>query len=1152
MKPIHILTCSNPIYLVEAAFVSSRKEQIAELRAAIAAQESMRSTLGDATIELSLKPLRSLLESLLAQESLPPERESTPRDQALLAELQRYMPKQLTDKIRASGHIEGERRQVTVVFADLSGFTPLAERLDPEEVTAVVNDCMKELIEAVYQYEGMVHQIIGDCVMAVFGAPIALEDDAERALRAALAMRKRLEGFNERWVEKLEEPLALHIGISSGTVITGNVGTDVRLSYSVMGDTVNVASRLEGVAIRGQILVTQSTYRLTHGIFEFRPLEPVRVQGKKDALAVFELLEPKTQRDAKRGLEGLISPLVGREWERKVMRTAIAATKLGRSALILVYGDAGVGKSRLLAEMRSCESEGVTWLEGRCFASTQTLSYAPILDLLRRHIGITDQQKVEEQQATLRRYVETNFSSDVQVYAVLAQLLALSLTNADQEFLKGLKGEEFRARFFAIVEQGLLSLAKQQPVVVMIDDLHWADASCIDLLASILPLLKRTKLTFMAVTRSRQTPTGLWSKLGPALEECREHLVEIPLQSLSNDESRTLMENLLGGDYSHEPLVAKILDKSEGNPFFLEEVLRSLVESGGLAFDSGKWTLTTFGDVMQVPDTLQGVLLSRLDRLSEELKQLTQKAAVIGRVFQYRILERIASADNSLREQLATLELSGLVRERCVIPELEFIFKHALTQEVAYQTLLTPARRVLHRKVGDALESIFRDRIEEFAGVLAYHFFSAESWQKALEYSIRSGDAAFRVCAYPEARGHYGRALECLKHFEADREHLRQKVEVIVQLVGASLHAGIPEKSLAMLGEAERIAESLNDAVLIARVRLWIGRVHYIGGRLKEAAGYYLKALALAEQLGDPQLTTLPGAVYGRVLLMQGRFKESLQMLSQAIPLLEREKSQHETLFAYVHRGMAQTWLGHYPAGLSDVNRALEIACSSRDQNAEVMARTGLTIIHVLAGEYADGIASAHESLVVAEKSGDIFFRYALNAFIAWGTFGLGRARESLPYWEAARQAVKAFGGRLLLGEWFAALEAESLIEAVDPATGLRRAQEALALSRETESVIGEALAERAIGRAIAASGENQAEALPHIKKSLEICENIGARFEIVRGLLAKGEALFACDNRAEAVETLKQAQTMARECQLEREESIALALMAKINKASP
>ena len=280
---------------------------------------------------------------------------------------------------------------------------------------------------------------------------------------------------------------------------------------------------------------------------------------------------------------------------------------------------------------------------------------------------------------------------------------------------------------------------------------------------------------------------------------------------------------------------------------------------------------------------------------------------------------------------------------------------------------------------------------------------------------------------------------------------------------------------------------------------------------------------------------------------MQGRFKESLQMLNQAIPLLEREKSQHETLFAYVHRGMAQTWLGHYPAGLSDVNRTLEIARSSRDQNAEVMARTGLTIIHVLAGEYADGIASAHEALAVAEKSGDTFFRYALNAFIAWGTFGLGKARESLPYWAAATEAAKAFGGRLLLGEWFAAVEAESLIEAVDPATGLRRAQEALALSQETESIIGEALAERAIGRAIAAGSEGQEEALPHIKRSLEICENIGARFEVVRGLLAQGEALLACDNPTEAAVALTKAQAMARECQLEREESIAQAFMARI-----
>jgi class 3 adenylate cyclase/tetratricopeptide (TPR) repeat protein len=1142
------LLSSHLSNLVEPTVVSSRQEEIAQLRAAIAAQESMRSTLGDATIELSLKPLRSLLETLLAQELLPPDRESTPRDQALFAELQRYMPKQLADKIRASGQIQGDRRQATVVFADLSGFTALGERLDPEEVASVLSDCMKELIEAVYQYEGMVHQIIGDCVMAVFGAPIALEDDAERALRAALAMRERLEAFNKRSIEKLKEPLALHIGINSGTVITGNVGTSVQMSYSIMGDTVNVASRLEGVATPGQILVTQSTCRLTHGIFEFRPLEPIRVQGKKDSLAVFELLEAKTQRDMKRGPDGLISPLVGREWECKVMRKAIAATKLGGSALILVYGEAGVGKSRLLEEVRSRESEGVTWLEGRCFASTQILSYAPILDLLRRHIGIADKQRVEEQQATLHRYIETNFSADPQVYAVLAHLLSLPLAEADVELLKGLNSEEFRGRFFTIVEQGLLSLARQQPVVIMIEDLHWADASCVDLLASILTLLKQTRLTFIIVSRSRQTPTTLWSKLSTALEECRDYLVEIPLQSLSNDESRTLMQALLGGDCLPGPLAAEILDKSEGNPFFLEEVLRSLIESGGLVFDDGKWTLTTPVGVMRVPDTLQGVLLSRLDRLSEDLKQLTQEAAVIGRVFHYRILEQIASASNSLREQLATLELSGLVRERRQIPELEFIFKHALTQEVAYQTLLTPARRVLHRKVGEALESIFRERTEEFTGVLAYHFFSAESWQKALDYSIRSGDAAFRVCAYPEARGHYGRALECLKHLADDSKHLRQKVEVTIHLVGASLQAEVPEKNLTMLLEAEKIAQLLNDQVEVARIQLWIGRVYYYGGKLKEAVAYFRKVLLVTPHPEDSEFASLLGAVLGRALMMQGRFRESVQTLNEAVALLEREKNRHELLFAYVARAIAQTCLGHYAAGLSGLNRTLELAASSHDQNGEVIAHTALAFVQVLAGEYREGIASAQEALAVAEKSGDTYFRYAANAFIAWGTFGLGKAHESLPYWKLAREAAKVFGGRLLLGEWFAAVEAESLIEAIDPATGLHRAQEALELSQDSESIIGEALAERAIGRALAAGKQGPREALPHLIRSVEICDRIGARLELVRSLLAEGAAHLACDNRTRAATVLTQGMAIARECQLEEEESIAQNLLAKLS----
>src|SRR5262249_3346689 len=309
-----------------------------------------------------------------------------------------------------------------------------------------------------------------------------------------------------------------------------------------------------------------------------------------------------------------------------------------------------------------------------------------------------------------------------------------------------------------------------------------------------------------------------------------EHLVEVPLQSLSSDSSRTLVKELLGGDYLPESLAAEILDKSEGNPFFLEEVLRSLIEAGKLIAKGGKWTIAPVSAELRVPDTLQGVLLSRLDRLSEDLKDLIQKASVIGRVFLYRILEKVVGPNAVLNHQLATLETTGLVRERSRLPEIEYIFKHALTQEVAYRTLLAPARKSLHREVGDALESIFRDRLEEFAGVLAYHYFSAESWEKALQYSVQSANTASRLEAYPEVRGHCRRALESVDHLPETPERLVNKVDLILQLVGASLNAESPEKNLSILAKAEVLAESMDDKVRLVRVQLLTGRSHYMAG----------------------------------------------------------------------------------------------------------------------------------------------------------------------------------------------------------------------------------------------------------------------------------------------------------------------------------
>ena len=1124
--------------------MDSRDEQIAQLQAAIAAQEAMRETLGDATVELSLKPLRSLLDSLLAEQAA---QTNEPSREGLLAQLQSYIPKQLAEKIRTSGHVEGERRQVTVIFADVSGFTSLSEKLDPEDVASLMNDCLKELVDAVYQYEGMVDKFIGDCIMAVFGAPIALEDDAERALHAALSMRERLEMFNRRWSDKLEEPLSLHIGINSGTVIAGNVGNDLRMSYTVMGDTVNVASRLEGAATRGQIFVSQSTYRLAAGAFRFRALEPLTVKGKREPLTVYELIDAKIQPERIRGLEGLTSPLVGRDSEIKAIQKAVTATKLGQSAIVLVYGEAGVGKSRLLREVRSADSDESIWLEGRCFAANQTLSYAPILDLLRRHIGITNEQSVEEQQAALRRHVTADFPTKPEVYSILAQLLSLPLTADDTEFVKTLKGEEFRTHLFSIIEQRLRALSEKQPVILLLEDLHWADQSTIELLANVLPLIKQTRLTFINVSRSRHEPTTLWSRLNPVLENYRDYLIEVPLQSLTADSSRTLVRELLGGDYLPESLAAEIFAKAEGNPFFLEEVLRSLIEGGKLVAEGGKWTVAPMSGALSVPDTLQGVLLSRLDRLSEELRQLIQKASVIGRVFLYRILEKVAGARAALDNQLASLETSDLVRERARLPEIEYIFKHALTQEVAYRTLLAPARKALHQEVGNALESVFRDRLEEFAGVLAYHYFAAESWEKALQYSTQSAKAASRLEAYPEVRGHCRRALESLDHLPETPERLVQKVDLILRLVGASLNAESPDKNLAALAKAEAILKTMDDPVRLVRVQLLTGRSHYMAGRTVEAIGYFQKVVAAAPGLGQPQLMAVPGSVIGQALSVQGHFKKALEFFDQAIPLLEATGEQHEMLMALGYRGCGRTYHGRYADAMSDINTVLEMGYAGHDQNAIAMGYSALGWSQLVAGEYAKGIAAARKLLEVAEATGGDIFRYGGNSLLGWGTFRLGHARESLAHWATAHEIAKSLGGRLVFAEFFAPMEAHALLESGDVQAALKKAEEALARSEAEQSIVGEALARCAIGRALVASPERLGEAQAHSAKACEILEGMGATYDLARAVLIDAEIQLAGDNHSSVRTKLERAARLAHECQLTREESVARALLAKL-----
>lgn len=1126
--------------------MSSLEEQIAQLRSAIAAQEGLRSSVGDAVVEVTLTALRSRLESLLAEQKTAGQVKVGLSSEALLKQLQSYIPKQLANKMRASGQIEGERRQVTVLFADISGFTALSERLDPEDVASLLNDCLHELVQAVYQYEGMVDKFVGDCIMAVFGAPVALEDDAENALRAALAMRENLQGFNRRWIEKLGQPLDLHIGVNTGVVIAGNMGSDLQMSYTVMGDTVNVAARLQDAAKRGQTFVSRTTYRLTRGAFAFQEMDPIQVKGKRDPLQVYELLRAKLQPDKMRGVEGLVSPLVGRDHERSILARCLQELNEGRGKIVKILGEAGIGKSRLLAEIRQCEGRDLTWLEGRSFAFSRALSYSPFLDLLRRHAGIADEDGEAEARASLRNRLDEIFPGEKDVYPVLAQLLLLRLEPGETAIVAAMAGEAFRSRLFAILETFLLRLAGQKPLVLVMEDLHWADLSSVDLMAHLLSVTTRAPIAFVLLSRPRQEAAGNWEKLEPALAGFNNHTVELLLQPLSEESNHDLLKGLLGSSVLPEKLTAKIIEKAEGNPFFVEEVLRSLIERGVLAREGSEWKVTELVETIQVPDTLQGVLLSRLDRLPEGTRRVIQKAAVIGRVFLYRVLNHMAQGETDLDAQISLLEDAELVRERARHPEIEYIFHHALTQEVAYQTLLGPSRKMLHHKVGEAMEAVFAERIGEFTGLLAYHYFCGEAWEKALEYSNRAADNAVQLYAYAEARGHYQHALETLKHLPDTPTHRQQRVDMIVKLVNVSLQAESPEKNLALLNEAEGVAQALDDPGRMARVQLWMGRVHYLAGRLREAIAYFQKVMAVAPGLADPELLALPGAVIGRALFLQGQFARARQLLEQSVPLLEAMKNRHELLFACLYRGASRACLGDYQAGWVDMNGVLKMAQVSRNQNAETMAHTGMALIQLVAGKYAEAIENAGQALAIAEKSGDAMFRYSSNSFMAWGLTGQGDYAGAIRHWTEAHKAAEPLGGRLLLGEWLTAIESETLLGAGDAIAALKRGEEALAIAKAAGSVVAEGLAERAIGRALAAGAPPRwEEAETHLAKAVSLLETIGAKFELARAFLALGQTRIARGDVPGAAPPLERAVVLASECNLQREEQLARNLLA-------
>ncbi len=708
-----------------------------------------------------------------------------------------YTPKFLADKILTTrSAIEGERKRVTVLFADVANYTSISEKLDPEQVHQIMDGCFKILMDEIHQFEGTINQFTGDGVMALFGAPIALENHAQNACRAGLAIQNAIKKYSQELNKKYGFEFKMRIGLNSGPVIVGSIGDDLRMDYTAIGDTTNLAARMESLAEPGTVLVSPNTHQRVDKQFEFESLGKVEVKGKESVIDVYVLTKEKLDRP-RLGLERQIfSEMIGRDTELNKLELQINKAINGEGSVVNVIGEAGVGKSRLIAELRnSMVLKRVTLLEGRAISIGRNLSFHPITDLFRHwaHINEDDTSEIALNKLEIAIKRVTPKDKD-EILPFLATLMGMKLPTSYAQRLKDIEEEALEKLIFKNIRDFIIKSTESSPLVIVMEDLHWADSSSIELLESLFRLATTQRIVFINVFRPNYPETS--ERIIETIKKNTVYYVEISLQPLNEQMSEMLINNMLKLKGLQHGLIEKIIDRSGGNPFFIEEVIRSLIDEGAVIRKNGDFIITKKIEEINVPYTINDVLMARIDRLDDMTRDLVKVASVIGRSFFYRILMEVAKTIEDLDDRLAYLKQIELIRERRRMEELEYLFKHALTQEAAYASILHQKQKDLHLDVARSIESVFGERLHEFYGMLALHYIKGEDYENAEKFLIKAGEEAFRTSASSEALNYYKEGLKL--YLQANKEAAEpEKLGMFEKNIGIALfNKGKHEESL--------------------------------------------------------------------------------------------------------------------------------------------------------------------------------------------------------------------------------------------------------------------------------------------------------------------------------------------------------------------
>jgi class 3 adenylate cyclase len=1003
-----------------------------------------------------------------------------------------YTPPHLAEKILTSrAALEGERKQVTVLFADLKGSLELLADRDPEEARQLLDPVLERMMAAVHRYEGTVNQVMGDGIMALFGAPIAHEDHAVRACYAALAMQEAIRRYSAEVRRRHGCEVQIRVGLNSGGVVVRAIGNDLHMDYSAIGQTTHLAARMEQLAPPGSIRLTADTLRLAEGFVQVTALGPVPVKGLPAPVEVFELVgagpaRTRLQALAARGL----TPFVGRQAELAVLQHALEQAGAGHGQVVAVVGEPGVGKTRLFHEFtQGSRLRGWLLLESRSTSYGKATPYLPIIDLLKAYFQLEER---DDRRRLREKLTGRLLTLDPALGPTLPAFQALLEVPVEDPAWQALDPSQRRQRTLEALKGLFVRESQVQPLLLVFENLHWIDAETQAFLDGLVESLPAARL--LLLVNYRPEYQHAWGQ--------KTYYTQLRLDPLPPASAGAMLQPLLGEDPTLEPLKQRLIERTQGNPFFLEESVRTLVETGVLVGERGAYRLAEALPSIQVPATVQAVLAARLDRLPAEEKRLLQTAAVIGTEVPLPLLQAIAEVpEPALHRGLAHLQAAEFLYETRLFPEHEYTFKHALTQQVAYETLLQERRRVLHTGIVAALERLAAARTGEQAERLAHHALRGEVWDKALAYCRQAGEKAVARSAYREAVGYFEQALRALAHLPETRQRREQAIDLRLALRSALRPLGDAERILAVLREAEALAMALDDPRRLGQVCRFLTNHFRLSGAYEEASAAAQRALALAVASGEVVLQALANQELGLIHEAQGDYRRAIACLGQTVASLEgaRRRERFGQVFlpavqsrAYLAACHAE--LGTFAEGRALGEAGLNIAEAAAHPTSLMAAAWGIGLLALRQGDLRRALSQLERALGLCREA-DLPIYFARMAAALGATYALeGRLGDAIPLLtqaleqSMARQVVDHQARcRLALGE--AQLLAGRLAEAQDLAEG------ALAHARAHRERGNQAYALRLLGALAARRRPPASEpAEAYYRQALALAEELGMR----------------------------------------------------------